>query len=741
MGLEPEYDLSVLILVPPMPSDPAFHTPNIIPSRVYSASLLSIGGEDYWSVYSGFVYLLEWLFVILLLGVVTYVLMGRFVLGLDDLYGLSKMCGVVVFTYLVWLFSFIGIGALPIFLALIIVGAILFFYKRVEFILFSFYELVFAVSFLSFAWVRSFYPEIFGAEKFMDFAILNTLFRAEGFPPFDPWLSGVSLDFYYYFGHLMVATLGRLTGTPPEVAYNLGLSVFFALAITTVVSLGYNLTGKKRYGLLAAFLVVFSGNLKSVVLALETVYYGFVPGVSYYWSSSRVIPNTVNEFPSFTFLHGDLHAHLAAIPLQLLFLVLLLNLYRSLQRDRFGVGTGILTGFVLGFFFPTHSWDYPTYLFITGLITVYVLGVSRQTFKVLFLIVGSSLIFFIPFHVAFYPSGISGLGFVGVHTSIPDYVLVFGLLLVPLTLFMAYDMLLSRSLAVGWWVCGAVVLIALLTLSYFREIQLLFLLIVMLAMCIWHLTRVHAGGLSGDTPFVMILIVTGLLVSLFCEFFYFKDAFAPPFQRFNTVFKLYVQVWILFAVSTSFIVYRITERLVGAIRKVWFGAVAVFLLCGLIFPSVTAIVLTDGFAGEPSLDGMAYLETVHPGDYHAVRWMRTNLRESAIVLERWGDSYTLSGRISANTGIPTPLGWAEHEIIWRSNQTLVNQRLLDVDTIYTTRNTTRMLELVRKYRITHIYVGELEYETYGDLVLKFDDIFDVVYEDRRNSTLIYRVIE
>jgi len=106
-----------------------------------------------------------------------------------------------------------------------------------------------------------------------------------------------------------------------------------------------------------------------------------------------------------------------------------------------------------------------------------------------------------------------------------------------------------------------------------------------------------------------------------------------------------------------------------------------------------------------------------------------------------GESYTLSGRISANTGIPTPLGWAGHEIIWRSNQTLANQRLLDVDTIYTTWNMTRMLELVRKYRITHIYVGELEYEKYSDLVLKFDDIFDVVYADKRNSTLIYRVME
>ena len=691
-----------------------------------------------------FLYLLVWLFVVLLLGVVAYLLVGRLVSGLGDSYGLSKMCGVVLFTYLVWLSSFIGIGALPVFVILVIIGIILFFRRGVDFSIFGFYEFVFAVSFLSFASVRSFYPEIYGAEKLMDFAILNSLFRAEVFPPLDPWLSGGYLDFYYYFGHLVVATMGKLTGTPPEVAYNLGLSLFFALAVTTTVSLGYNLAGKKRCGLLAAFFVVLSGNLKSVVLAIKTVYYGFTPDIYYYWGSSRVIPNTANEFPSFTFLHGDLHAHLAAIPLQLLFLVLLLNLYRSLQRGRFEVGTCILTGFVLGFFFPTHSWDYPTYLFIIVLITVYLLGASKQMLKVLSVIVGSSLIFFIPFHTDFHPSGVSGLGLVDVHTCVPDYVLVFGLLLLPLTFFMVYmyyNIPLTQQIGVGKITLGAASLAILLALSYFLEAQLLFLLIVMLAIWIWYLVRAREGGLSADTPFVMILVVAGLLVSIFCELFYFKDAFEPPFQRFNTVFKLYNQVWILFAVSASFAVYQITTKLRSAIRSVWLVAVAIFLISIIIFPITTAIVLTDGFTGYSGLDGMKYLEKGHPGDYHAIRWMRVNLHENTIVLERWGESYTLTGRVSANTGIPTPLGWAGHEIIWRSNQTQVNQRLLDVDTIYTTRDHAKMHGLLRRYGITHIYVGELEREKYADQVLKSDDIFDVVYEDKRNSTAIYQVIE
>ncbi|CAD7768737.1 hypothetical protein FHEFKHOI_01772 [Candidatus Methanoperedenaceae archaeon GB50] len=699
-------------------------------------------------IVSASLYLLAWLSLVLLLGIAAYPLTRRSLSGLVDSYGLSKICGVVLFTYLAWLSSFIGIGVLPIFVVLITGGAILSLYKRLDFSLFGFYEFLFALSFLSFALVRSFYPEIYGAEKFMDFAILNTLFRAESFPPFDPWLSGKYLDFYYYFGHLMVATIGKLTGTPPEVAYNLGLSLFFALSITTAVSLGYNLTGRKSYGLLAAFLVVLSGNLRSVVLALETAYHGFMPSISYYWSSSRVIPNTVNEFPSFTFLHGDLHAHLAAIPLQLLFLLLLLNLYRSLQRGRFGIGTGILTGFVLGFLFPVNSWDYPTYLFITVMITVYLLGRGGQILKVLFIIIGSSLIFFIPFHASFHPSGVSGVGLVGVHTRVIDYILVFGLMLLPLTLFVAHQHHIQPlgQMGRGKLLSGALsltTLLALLTLSYLRGVELPFLLIVMLAICIRYLYRAREGEPSGDTPFVMILIISGLLVSIFCELFYVRDSFAHPLERFNTVFKLYLQVWILFAVSASFALSQISGRLEGSVRSLYVLMITFLLISGIIFPATTAIVLTNGFSGgfsgEPSLDGMRYLKEWHPGDYHAIRWMRANLRENDIVLERWGESYTLTGRVSANTGIPTPLGWAGHEIIWRSNQTLVNQRLRDVDTIYTTENTTRIRELLRKYRITHIYVGKLERERYGDLALKLDETLDLVYEDRRNSTAIYQV--
>jgi uncharacterized membrane protein len=148
------------------------------------------------------------------------------------------------------------------------------------------------------------------------------------------------------------------------------------------------------------------------------------------------------------------------------------------------------------------------------------------------------------------------------------------------------------------------------------------------------------------------------------------------------------------------------------------------------------------FSGEANLDGMAYLENIYPGDYHAIRWMRSALAGDVVVLERWGESYTLSSRIATNTGIPTVLGWAGHEIMWRFDTAQVNQRINDVNTIYTSQNRSDVLSLINKYNITHIYVGTMEKQYYGNGVLKFknESLFKPVYKDVHNSTTIYKIM-
>ena len=105
-------------------------------------------------------------------------------------------------------------------------------------------DLLWTVGFLFFAWQRSLVPDINGAEKYMDFAFVNALVRAESMPPPDPWMSGLTIN-YYYFGYLMFADLARLVPLPTAVSYNLAVATVGALAFAQTSALVLSLTAAR----------------------------------------------------------------------------------------------------------------------------------------------------------------------------------------------------------------------------------------------------------------------------------------------------------------------------------------------------------------------------------------------------------------------------------------------------------------------------------------------------------------
>lgn len=205
----------------------------------------------------------------------------------------------------------------------------------------------------------------FGGEKPMDFAYLNAIIKSTWMPPYDPWFAGGYIN-YYYFGQFITATLVKLSGIVPEVAYNLALPMFFALTAMGAFSVAFNLVESRKskasinvtpvtlrsalfFAFLAAIFVAVIGNIGELVLVVDTFrkigagaassvpVVGFVMDVLngmfrvltqqdrfeipmgwWYWNATRVIPDTINEFPFFTFLYADLHAHLMSLAFTLL---------------------------------------------------------------------------------------------------------------------------------------------------------------------------------------------------------------------------------------------------------------------------------------------------------------------------------------------------------------------------------------------------------------------------------------
>ena len=277
----------------------------------------------------------------------------------------------------------------------------------------------------------------FGGEKPMDLAYLSATVRSTVMPPLDPWFSGGAIN-YYYFGHFIVAAMIKATGIPATTAFNLAVPLFFALTAGGAFSLGYNLAEGARLalrrrggavapawsavcaGLAAVLFVVVLGNLDGAMQLAQRAWEDVVRGNALpafdYWRSSRMMPPDppgfeITEFPFFTFLFADLHAHLMALPLTLLVLALgtsnLLGAYGGASlRARLPVLAAL--GLALGALWATNAWDGPTYLGFS----IVILGVGewvrrrraglgwvRDALVASALVVGAAAVLWLPYHL------------------------------------------------------------------------------------------------------------------------------------------------------------------------------------------------------------------------------------------------------------------------------------------------------------------------------------------------------
>ena len=692
-----------------------------------------------------------WWLVLEIIGFVTLPIATHVARNLKDKgYSVSKPLGLLLLSFIVWILTISGFryGSNLVFISLGIIAlcSVFILWKNGFPIINRKYiikfETLFLAAFLLFSIIRAYSPEIYwtGGEKFMDMSFINMLMSTGSFPPADPWMSGAEIQ-YYYFGYLIVVSLIKITGILPSIAFNLATPSFFALSLTTAFGIGYNLTGKIRGGIVTAFMVTIAGNLVGFFQMLDIISKGDVAnGIQSfnYWTASRVIPNTINEFPFFSFLQGDVHAHMISITFQLLVILLLLNFLKSQNPDWIMV---LVLGLAIGFLYPLNTWDYPVYLFFSFLVVAFHFIHSRNfslrditvkdLLKPLSIMAGigvSSYILYLPYHlsnkldrtISLVPAG---------RTELVYYLAIFGLFL-----YIIYSFILVKSSKcnTGKSKTGlypVLFLLLLFTISIAFNFQLLILLIPLIILSACFLIKEH----DKNHAFVLILILTGTLLSLFCELFYIGDALGmanPANSRLNTVFKLYIQNWILWGVASGVIISNLPKF--GAVlrnKKAW-GIIAIILILMVsVYPIFATIGKSGGFNGEPTLDGEAYVKQQHPQEYEAIRWFR-NIEGQPVVLQAPGNVYQWNTYITSFTGLPTVIGWGGHELTWRQDSTEVNRRWSDVNTIYKSQDTDEVAALLEKYNVTYIYFGEAEAKRYGTAVLfnSRPEIFDVVFE-------------
>ena len=750
-------------------------------------------------------------------------------------YAFSKPLGILLLSFLVWIVGLTGIvplnrGIVSLVAIALLVSSLLAvkgrFPEFLEYLKSHIWTIVvvdvlFVGALVGWTLVRAYNPSIIHTEQPMDFALLNSVVRAESMPPQDPWLSGSSVS-YYYFGYVMHGVLAKLSGVEPAVAYNLALALLFSLAFVGafgIVSEMVSMHRKERmgrdlvpigFGLLGGILMVWVGNLQGVAESVRSLGLGgegiwewigvegatTVPESSslfpaefwWWWRSTRVIDATeslpaITEFPSFSFILGDLHPHVMSLPFVILALALGLAAlsageFFGLQWIRKNKAAFLVSALFLGGLGFLNSWDLPLGLGLFLGITFIasrrsVEAWSREQTKDWAVFAGSlagaSVVLYLPFYLGDRPSPLFPwiLPIEDVHTRYIDYFLALGLFLLfiapfLLTLFFRHHR--TKDAVGAPWGWGALVLflplaawtvIVLLTGVVEKEIveslaeigwRLLWTLplLVLIGSAFWLALRLGLRPVSDvSTPvvFAVILIAAGLFVTLVPELFRIVDVFG---NRMNTVFKFYYQAWILLALASAFVAYYLiagwdwVKPVARATGITAVGLVGLLIISASMYSFGAMDNKTTSFSTSPTLNGLAFLGPPGSSERQALEFISRNagptsaLVEAVAVDDRGvpGGDYRLDyARVSGRTGVPTVLGWAGHEEQWRGNRVGFRERADDVAAIYTETDPEVVKVLLGKYGIEFVYVGRLERDLYGiPQTSTFDSFMDRAFE-------------
>jgi len=687
-----------------------------------------------------------------------------------------------------------------------------------------------------------------GGEKPMDFAYLNAVIKSRWFPPYDPWFAGGYMN-YYYFGFVLWGTLIQLSGIVPSVAYNLIIPTLFAMtgvgAFGVVLALihkkGKPISGHQlRFALLGPAFVGVIGNLGIVKLILKALASlgGAGPGSGiggwdyvtrlagglgaylrgeeplpislegWYWAPTRAISHPpseagpITEFPWFTFLFGDLHAHAMALPLTLLALGLVFAFLRGTWKGSeraFRMAERLpllgLMSLALGALWATNTWDLPTYAAL-ALIALCLAGWQRDGLRGVRKAAWTGLgvgaagyVLFLPFHRAYATPYGSFEVWDGSRTSVGDYLTAHGFFLFVLLACLLSDLWLGQG-------HSGVVRLLRMTLGRRYRIKRLWRLHRQLArsrplyrfglggvglMCLlcgvlfWFHHAV-AGLIVGFLTLILLLFLgrrasalwrmtlalgaVALLLTLGVEYWVVQG----DISRMNTVFKLYFQAWTLFALASAAALAHLGEQWhcwPKALRRVGFAGLAVLLIAVLLYPVVaTGARIQDRFPSSAgfTLDGMAFLDGAVLQDWgraldlsydkQAIQWLQENVSGSPVMVEANTSPrlYSWGGRYSMFTGLPSIVGWNWHQKQQRAvlPQEIIDRRLEDVRRIYSTSDPDEASRTLGRYRAEYLIVGPLERAYYPpEGIAKFESAagksWALVYDS--GGVQIYRLAD
>ncbi|MQF82771.1 hypothetical protein FIM02_01355 [SAR202 cluster bacterium AD-802-E10_MRT_200m] len=741
--------------------------------------------------------ILFWILWIELLGLLGFLLTHPLLTKLQDHgYGFSKLLGLSLVSFFIWFLGSINILSFTKLSILLVIGLLVAIavqinwkdrwnlrsFVRQEFRLLVITECLFLLLLAFWLIFRSLEPMINHTEQLMDFALLNASVNSTSLPPEDPWLRGHEIS-YYYMGHLMTALLTKLTGIPSAITYNLSLAFFSSMAFVSAFSLTVTLVGCLRasrqqamlFGLLGGSILSIMGNLEGI---LELMHVrgvgstGFWTGIAikglnspvfnlswiptddwWWWRATRVIDTlgengssldyTIQEFPFFSSMLGDLHSHFMSTPFFVCTIGLIFNFVKDKQYvtehwTKQYICRILLTGLMIGTVGFIDISTIPillTLAFATITLDIFPGGLTRG--KVHTIILTSTALIALttlPFllHYLKLDTQIDGLDIVVQPITQPlHFGIIWGGFAIILIQYFVFQMTqipkhpspihsaLGISLAVTPYTIWSIIAIFqgytdLIIMRFLHVAPAVFILVVL----IYQSLQIAKTRRNTEQLFVIVLLIIATFLLMFPELFYVRDHFSNSSPRMNTVFKTYYHSWVLLSLASGLVIFNglkllsQTRQWIQLINYTWLIVLIITLFAGLYYPISVSWGKLQRAIPSPTLDGLAFLKPYSLGEYMGIQWLLKHSQEGDGILEAVGNDYTDFGRVSASTGLPSILGWPGHEYQWRGSFVHLEGRAEAVETLYSSADTEKLVSLIRQYDIQYLILGPRERSTY-----------------------------
>jgi YYY domain-containing protein len=424
----------------------------------------------------------------------------------------------------------------------------------------------------------------------------------------------------------------------------------------------------------------------------------------------------------------------------------------------------IIGGLVIGSLKPINTWDFYTYMALAGIVLAYVIWryidadlipinipnwIKRLSFALgaVALLAGLSLLFYQPFTHWFGQAYNSFEAWKGSRSDISSYLVHWGVFLFFIVSWMVWETrqwlaetpvsALKKLRPYRDLILGGMITLVLLLIAQQAWVMLpsqtpawkgVTILWLALPLAAWAGVLILRPGLPDTTRLVLFMVGTALVITMIVEILVVKG----DIGRQNTVFKFYMQAWVLLGFSAA----GAFNWLLNEFRKwlpcwrvPWNIIATILVACSVffLFDYGTAKVNDRmSLAAPHTLDSMTYMAYTHESaygvnmdlseDYRAIRWMQENVQGSPVIAEAApaGVQYSWLGRFSIYTGLPDVVGWQWHEQQQRVLESAtVIARGKEVDEFYTTNDLALARDFLRKYNVRYIIVGQLERAKYA----------------------------